>query len=248
MLKTLERFYRYFFPKQLPNKKIYIDAIKGKEGIEIGGPTGLFNNKGILPIYKHIRRLDGCNFGTETVWEGHLREGEFFSYNEGKGSGHQYIADAVDLSVIPDGKYDFLLSSHSLEHIANPLKALQEWKRILKKDGLFLLILPWRIKTFDHRRPATTLAHIKEDFLRNIAEDDTTHFEEAILLHDISRDHGISSKEELTERVRRNIENRCLHHHIFEPQLVEEMIVEAGFKKLRLDLMQMHIILLAQKK
>ena len=31
--------------------------------------------------------------------------------------------------------YDVLLSSHTLEHIANPLRALSEWKRIVGDDG-----------------------------------------------------------------------------------------------------------------
>jgi len=33
------------------------------------------------------------------------------------------------------GKYDFLLASHCLEHMANPLCAFQEWLRVLKKKG-----------------------------------------------------------------------------------------------------------------
>ncbi|PYL73305.1 MAG: hypothetical protein DMF22_01865 [Verrucomicrobia bacterium] len=37
--------------------------------------------------------------------------------------------------MIPSGKYDFLLASHCLEHMANPLCAFQEWLRVLKKKG-----------------------------------------------------------------------------------------------------------------
>ena len=38
--------------------------------------------------------------------------------------------------------YDFVFSSHSLEHIANPLKAISEWLRITKKDGYIIIIVP----------------------------------------------------------------------------------------------------------
>jgi SAM-dependent methyltransferase len=41
-----------------------------------------------------------------------------------------------------DGKYDFVFSSHCLEHIWLPQKALKEWLRILKPEGFLVLFLP----------------------------------------------------------------------------------------------------------
>jgi SAM-dependent methyltransferase len=38
--------------------------------------------------------------------------------------------------------YDFCFASHVLEHIANPLKALQGWIRIVKPGGHIILVLP----------------------------------------------------------------------------------------------------------
>lgn len=43
---------------------------------------------------------------------------------------------------VGDGTYDFVFSSHCLEHIENYLDALEEWKRILKKNGIIFLYLP----------------------------------------------------------------------------------------------------------
>ncbi len=47
-----------------------------------------------------------------------------------KEPGIQYVRDATDLHGIPDEKYDFVVASHALEHIANPLRAVSEWTRV----------------------------------------------------------------------------------------------------------------------
>ena len=47
-----------------------------------------------------------------------------------------------DLSLFGDGQFDFVFSSHFLEHIKNPTAMLSEMKRVLKKDGRIILYLP----------------------------------------------------------------------------------------------------------
>ncbi|MAG44570.1 hypothetical protein CL633_01645 [bacterium] len=43
---------------------------------------------------------------------------------------------------MPNETYDFVYSSHCLEHVKCPKKVLKEWIRILKPGGLLILILP----------------------------------------------------------------------------------------------------------
>ena len=74
------------------------------------------------------------------------------------------IRDATSLDGIEDASYDVVLASHTLEHIANPLLALSEWRRVVGADGHLVLVLPHLENTFDHRRPVTTLEHIEADF------------------------------------------------------------------------------------
>ena len=206
MISFLEVLFRKYFPKRIKNHKLLISKFRGKNGIEIGGPSSIFTKKGFLPIYPAISNLDGCNFSANTVWEGSIAEGKTYVY--GNKIGHQYISDGNNLSMISNEKYDFILSCHSLEHFANPIKAIVEWKRILKNDGFILLVLPHKDKTFDHRRQVTSLEHIINDFTNDTLESDTTHFEEVLKLHDITRDAGVQSQEELIERTSKNIENR----------------------------------------
>ncbi len=228
MLTTLEKTYRSFFPKRLKQASVYLSALKKLCGIEIGGPSHAFTSKGFLPIYSVIEGLDGCNFSSSTVWEGNISEGNHYKF-ENK-TGYQYIADGINLGMIKDQQYDFVLSCHSIEHIANPIKALLEWKRIIKNEGFMVLVVPHKDQTFDNKRPVTTLKHLIQDFEKNVTEEDTTHFEEVIHLHDLSKDPGISSKEELIQRTHNNIHNRCVHHHVFNAPLVAELTNEAGFK------------------
>ncbi len=39
-------------------------------------------------------------------------------------------------------KADVVFSSHLLEHICNPIQAIESWKRLMKPDGLMIFYLP----------------------------------------------------------------------------------------------------------
>ena len=67
---------------------IYVRTLTDKSGLEIGGPSSLFQDENILPIYPHIKSLDNCNFSAQTVWEGSLRKGYNFKYDESKSCGY----------------------------------------------------------------------------------------------------------------------------------------------------------------
>lgn len=216
--------------KRKNKRKLIQHALQFRKqhGIEIGGPSDLFKVKGQLPVYLFAGKVDGVNFSNATIWEGQLKEGAHYHYYQNK-TGYQYIAEAADLDFIADAQYDFVLSCHSLEHVANPLKAILGWKRILKTGGKLALVLPDKEKTFDINRPYTQFAHLLEDYHKNTPESDETHFEEVIALHDFSKDHFLQSKEDLANRTRLNLENRAVHHHVFSLELIAQMLVWAGF-------------------
>ncbi len=203
-------------------------AQKGRKGIEIGGPSSFFNVKGGMPVYLFASQIDGVNFSDDTVWEGHIKRGKNYNYFNNK-KGYQYIAEATDLSEIPSDTYEFVLSCHSLEHVANPLKAIYEWKRILKKGGKLILVLPEKGNTFDNNRPFTSLQHLLTDFNNNIGEGDRTHFDEIISLHNYGRDTGTASVEDFKARLLDNSTNRCAHHHVFSLDVVAQMLSYCGF-------------------
>jgi SAM-dependent methyltransferase len=140
------------------------------------------------------------------------------------------------------------LSSHSLEHIANPLKALYEWRRILTRDGQLLLILPNKDHTFDWRRPVTTLEHMISDYTNAIGEDDLTHLDEILELHDLSRDLMAGTPEQFRARSLNNSAVRALHHHVFSFASTLELLEYAGFSPILSELaLPIHIVVLARR-
>ncbi len=220
----------------------------GKAGLEIGGPSPVFGPRGLLPVYGAAGRIDNCNFGPVTTWEGVIREGDSFRFSPRRPPGRQFVAEATDLSAMTSDAYDFLLSSHMIEHTADPLKALAEWIRVVRPGGLFAIIVPHGEGTFDHRRPVTPLSHMIDDFENNVTEADLTHLEEILALHDLSRDPGSDGIEAFEARSRRNAENRCLHQHVFDTRSTVEMIEYAGLEILFVQALAPHdIVILARK-
>jgi SAM-dependent methyltransferase len=233
-MKAFVIFFRSFPLKVILSKlycKIFNIKIEGfaslkdfflnKKGIEIGGPSAVFENKGYIPVYQFVDSLDGVNFSNSTVWEGVLREGDNYRFN-GR-NGHQFIAEGSVLPMIRNEKYDFVLSCNNLEHIANPIKALMEWKRILMVGGIIFLVLPKKESNFDHRRPFTLMDHLIKDYVDGVTEVDDTHIEEILKLHDLSRDPQAGSFQVFKERCFNNIANRCIHHHVFSQELLFEL-------------------------
>jgi len=222
-------------------------ALKNRKGIEIGGPSNFFKLKGYFPIYAFAKQIDGVNFGNETVWEGKLSAGNNYHYYKNK-NGFQFISEASGLSQIKNADYDFLLSCHSLEHVANVIQTLKEWNRVLKPGAALVLVLPDKRYTFDHKRPYTTFEHLLKDYENNIDEHDETGFEEMIALHDITMDPGSKSKEEFKMRLKDNFNNRCAHHHVFSNELVRQTLEYCNFKIIhQQEITELHLLTLAVK-
>lgn len=225
----------------------YRACFENKYGFEIGGPSSVFGQGGMWQIYNIVARIDNCNFSDRTIWEGKIKRGMNFQYHKHK-KGHQYICEATELSEIESKKYDFVVSSHVIEHIANPLKALKELVRILKDDGVLLLIVPHKDGTSDYKRQVTSVAHLIKDQENEIQEDDTTHFNEVMKLHDLATDIDVKDMKTFKERIIKNRENRCLHHHSFDTALMTRI-----FELLNLQIIFVgteaphHIIIMGKK-
>lgn len=223
-------------------------ATARRTGLEIGGPSPVFRQGRLLPIYATAACIDNINFSNQTAWEKNLCEGGEFRFESGRRPGKQWIRDAVALTGIGEETYDFVLSSHCLEHVANPLVALREWRRVTRQGGHLVLILPDRERTFDHRRPLTTIQHLREDFARHTQEDDQTHVPEVLALHDLSRDPWAGSVASFHERTARNAENRCIHHHVFDIELMKAALTETGWHVLAVEKVRpVHLIAFAER-
>jgi SAM-dependent methyltransferase len=52
--------------------------------------------------------------------------------------------DAQYLKGVSDEKYDFVYSSHTIEHMVNPQTAIKNWFRVVKPGGYLIIYLPHR--------------------------------------------------------------------------------------------------------
>lgn len=223
-----------------------IEQLHQKKGLEIGGRSPIFESK--IPIYQKASIIDGVNFSPSTIWEGTINEGLSYNYYDKK-IGLQHIAEASELININNDIYDFTISSHCIEHCANPIKTLLEWKRVTKKKGLIITIVPDKNYTFDRMRNYSTFKHLMEDYCNNVGENDMTHLEEIIEKHDLSIDINAGDKEAFRRRCLNNYTNRAMHHHVFSVNLLKKIYIYCKLNILLIARIKpYHIIIIGQKK
>jgi len=224
------------------------EAVAGRRGLEVGGPSRIFGPKGRIPLYPAVAALDGADYRADTRRHPERAAAEGFRFRRGGPAGRLFLCEAVDLQGVPDGVYDFVLASHVLEHVADPLRALRSWARVVGDEGRLVLVVPHREGTFDHRRPVTPLAHLVADQEAGTGEDDLTHLPEVLAHHDLARDPGVDTLEALERRGRDNLRHRALHHHVFDTELVLGALDHAGWQVDALDVMRpYHVAVLARR-
>jgi len=209
-----------------------IGLFKNKKGLELGGLSRIFKQEGALPIYTVAQTLDGCNFSSETLWEKGLVEGLNYKFYLDK-VGTQFICEATRLETkIQMHSYDFVISSNCLEHSANPLLIIEKILLVLKEEGLILLVLPKKEVTFDHNREITTYEHLHSDYINAVGEDDLTHLNDILRLHDLRLDPPAGTSEQFKKRSLDNYKNRGLHQHVFDGNLLSQIFKEFDIKEI----------------
>jgi len=200
-------------------EQILANITYNKQGVEIGGPS---STGGLL--YRLCEHMDNVIFSKNTVWSQHTDE---YVYYQGK-TGKVIINDAVNITNISDESYDFCFASHCLEHIANPIKAVKEWLRIVKQNGYVVLILPEKTQCFDHKRKYSLISTLVSQYEKNVGEDDLSTLPEILANHDLSMDLPAGNLEQFTQRSLDNYNNRCLHHYVYNPDLLKEITQYVG--------------------
>lgn len=237
--KRLIRGVRVLAHGRLKCLKLARSIVAEKKGIEIGGPSGVFRKSFNLPLYDAVSTLDNVDFSQSTVWANHEKS---YCFHPRKTCGKTFIAEGSDLHGVPDHAYDFLLSSHNLEHFANPVKGLKEWQRVVKPGGHLIVVLPNYKQTFDRHRTPTSVQHMLEDFERDTGEDDLTHVQEILVGQSFDSPPGF--EEESLKILLSNFEHRKMHHHVFDEANSRKLLEAVGFKVLAQEVQPPHHIYL----
>jgi SAM-dependent methyltransferase len=197
------------------------EILRNKDVIEIAGPTQLFWDNTMLPLYHKFKTIDNINNTQFDVFENTYDTEHSKIYN------NIFNIDAIDLDKVIINKYDVCISSHFIEHVANPILLLKKIKNIIKDDGYILSILPNKNVFWDNIRNFTSIEHIINDYNNNIKEDDLTHLDE-----NLKTDHPWKHKygnEKFESICKNNYTTRVLHHHCFNEQLVRDIHEYVGF-------------------
>lgn len=134
------------------------------------------------------------------------------------------LDDAETLHTIESSKYNFVIASHVIEHMSNPLSAMEHWMRVLKTGGLLYLVVPDKRFIFDRHRPLTELDHIREDNVmteHRRRQQDLKHYLEYAELVDHKE-----GEDEINAHAKKLIETGySIHFHTFTPESFHSLLL-----------------------
>lgn len=102
----------------------------------------------------------------------------------GKVSKVDFVAPGDELP-FNDSFWDFVLTSHVLEHFFDPIKALKEWHRVVKDGGYICLILPDKRKTFDKKRERTALNELIDRHANQVSNSEIAAHHNVWVMEDV---------------------------------------------------------------
>jgi SAM-dependent methyltransferase len=113
--------------------------LTGLHGVELGGAS---YNSFFLNTVNADHRADPSTAADQLRYAGYVLPVD--------------LVGPADELPLQDGAVDFVLASHVIEHLTDPIKALHEWARVSRR--YVFLIVPARDNPIDRGRPLTPLA------------------------------------------------------------------------------------------
>jgi SAM-dependent methyltransferase len=133
--------------------------LDGLKGVEIGGAA------------HNDFHVDAINVdrsaALDTIYKQHER------HECGRAMPVDVVAPGDRLPFAADS-FDFVLASHVIEHFPDPIRALEEWRRVARL--YVVLVVPHRDRTFDRDRPLTPLSELVERHATGFDSDDDKHW------------------------------------------------------------------------
>ncbi len=145
-----------------PGSPLATQLLTGLKGIEIGAASHNLFGLDTINVDNHVP--DPTNdYGQSQLTHG----------------GKIHPVDVVcqgDCLPFADKSFDFVISSHVLEHFYDPIKAIREWVRVSRR--YVYMIVPHADRTFDKERPSSTVRELTARVLteRPADEDEDQHW------------------------------------------------------------------------
>ena len=170
-----------------------------------------------LPAVPRIKSLRGLGIGDSDVYS-HLLEEKLGYRNT-----YFHREPRLDLSRVPEsetGRYDFILASEILEHVAPPVEtAFYNLARMLRPNGVLVLTVPYSLK------PST------EEHFPDLYEHNVTRLGDRQVLVNRTREGRIEVFEDL---VFHGGGGATLEMRVFSEPDLRTMLERAGFSSLRI--------------
>lgn len=131
----------------------------GLEGVEVGGSSN--NDFGLRVV--NVDRYPS----DDTVYKQHERD------LEGWVRRVDVVASGDGLP-FADDSHDFVFASHVLEHIPDPIGALEDWTRVARR--WVVVVLPHRDRTFDRDRDLTPVSELLHRHRSGFTSDEDRHW------------------------------------------------------------------------
>ncbi|MEG4111289.1 MULTISPECIES: methyltransferase domain-containing protein [unclassified Microcoleus] len=132
-------------------------------------------------------------------------------------------ADIVDngetLSSIADNSWDFVIANHMIEHCQNPIRALENFLRVVKLGGLVYMGVPDKRYTFDIGRPLTTLDHLIRDYKEGPEWSKLGHYDEYVRLVDKVPEEQVAGRMEYLLDI-----DYSIHFHVWTAETFPELL------------------------
>lgn len=132
--------------------------------------------------------------------------------------------DRKGLGPVRSEAENFVVASHVVEHVANPLRLIAECYRVLAPGGLLLILVPNRLRTFDAGREPTRLSHVVDEYRSHVTRVELGHVRE-FLLHTGELTLGGGTADRLRrQRQLRWHRQRSIHAHCWDEPAFFELL------------------------
>jgi SAM-dependent methyltransferase len=122
------------------------------------------------------------------------------------------VTDATTLLGVPDAGADFIIASHVVEHLEDPIRCVFSLLRVIKPGGAAIVIIPDRRHTFDAKRPPTPGAHVLRDYYSGPGWSRRAHYEEWVTVVE-----GLSGDAARMRMEKLEADGYPIHFHVWTP-------------------------------
>ncbi len=128
------------------------------------------------------------------------------------------LDDGTRLDRVADASQDFVIANHLIEHAPDPLGAIDNMLRVLKKNGRLFLAIPDKRFSFDVDRPVTPLQHLIKDHEEGPEWSRKDHYEEWVRF--VDKQEGAEGEKQVLELMKMDY---SIHFHVWSSIEMLEM-------------------------